>query len=168
MLKQHVVHHHPLAPRHQLGEVVLASFGNYLEAGAACRPKTRPVILVSVGDCQHKIAGLTTQSHYKSDGSTRPELTASASMGLDGRQSYLWSDRASFISRRDLRRHLGWIDCATVMLLAERMRLDPLTLSFLWQAVHARTRSMKGGSSCPDDLLPEAPVAPAARRPRPR
>jgi hypothetical protein len=166
MLKQHVFHHHPLAPLHQLGEVVLASCGNYLEAGNACQPKVRPVILVSVGNCQHRIAGLTTQSHYKITGSARPELTASAAMGLNGRQSYLWSLRASFISRRDLRRHLGWIDCDTVMLLAKHMNLNPLTLSSLWQAVRARTQ--KEGSLCLDDLLPDAPVAPIVRRPRPR
>jgi len=162
MLKQHRVHSHPAAPRHQLGEVVLASFGNYLEAGAACRPKLRPVILVSVGDCQHKIAGLTTQPHYKIEGTARPELTLSPVMGLNGRRSYLWSHRVSFISRLDLRRHLGWIDCGIVSLLAEHMHLDAITLAILWQAVHARTLTQKGLSSWPDDLLPDA------ARPRPR
>ena len=168
MLKQYVPYRHPAAPRHQLGEVLLVNFGNYLESGDSCRPKERPAIIVAVGECQHRIAGLTTKSHCKFNGEARPEILTSDGMGLTGGRSYLWSPRLSFICRRDLRRHLGWIDQDMVMFLADHVNIDRLTLTALWQAVHARTISQQEAATCQDDRRPnEAPLAGIVRR-RPR
>jgi len=168
MLKQYVPYRHPAAPRRQLGEVLLVNLGNYLEAGVSCRPKERPAIIVALGDCSHRIVGLTTKSHSRTSGEPRPEILTSDGMGLIGGRSYLWSPRPSFICRRDLRRHLGRIDRDTVMFLADHVNIDRLTLTALWQAVHARTISQQEAATCQDDRRPnEAPLASIVRR-RPR
>lgn len=74
MLKQLVVSPDGGRPLHSVGEVVLVTLGNYLEAGPQCRPKMRPAIILRPGECQHDILGLTTKSHSITSGAARPEL----------------------------------------------------------------------------------------------
>ena len=128
-------------PRHEAGEVVLADLGNYLEAaedGRSCQPKMRPVILLRIGDCQHLVAGLTTQSRHLTTGAARPLVPASDSMGLLV-TSFLWSDRPSRISRINVRRHVGWVDRAVVEFLADHFPTVVAggTFTSLWQAAVA-------------------------------
>lgn len=139
MLKQHVHRHDYPYPLHEPGEVVLATFGNFLENRDECTTKGRPVILLRVSDCQHTFAGLTTKPRYTTSGDARPAIPLSETLGLDGKASYLWSNRAAFVARLDVRKHLGWVDHEVVELLAQRMSLDSLTISMLWRAasIHA-------------------------------
>ena len=137
MLKQHVCHSDRPIVFHEPGEVVLADFGNYLEAGADCRRKARPVILLRPSLCQHAFAGLTTKPQYLTTGDARPVVPAAASMGLDGKTSHLWSSRPSYVSRLDVRKHLGWVDHEVVDFLARHMHLDAITLGMLWRSASA-------------------------------
>ena len=141
MLKQYARRHDYPDPHHEPGEVVLATFGNFLESAGDCTPKPRPVILLRTSDCQHAFAGLTTKPQYLTSGEPRPLLPQSDALGLDGKPSFLWSSRAAFITRIDVRRHLGWIDHPVVEFLAEHMLLDTSTFSMLWRAasMHALT-----------------------------
>ena len=139
MLKQHARRSNYPYPFHQPGEVVLATYGNFLETRGTDSTKPRPAILLRVSDCQHCFAGLTTQSHYLTSGDARPVIPKSPILGLDRRRSHLWSPRPAFITRMDIRRHLGWIDHEVVEFLAAHMQLDRMTLSILWRAasIHA-------------------------------
>jgi len=121
-------------PFHEPGEVVLAAFGNFLEERERCERKIRPVILLRSTAGQHMFAGLTTRSHYTTTGQPRPVLPKPACLGLDGRLSHLWSRRPAFVSRLDVRRHLGWIDRTVVLFLADHMNIDRYTVSVLWKA----------------------------------
>ncbi len=124
MLKQVVPRRDITFPLHATGEVVLASIGNYLEAGDTCRPKTRPVIILSSGSPQHVIAGLTTQARCLSTNAARIEVPDVEDLGLDPRRrSYLWSPYVSRVCRLDVERHLGWITLDTVEILRRSMHL---------------------------------------------
>lgn len=139
MLKQHARQHDYPYPHHQPGEVVLATFGNFLEDRDDCTTKGRPVILLRVSECQHAFAGLTTKPHYLTTGLGRPLLPHSEMLGLSGKPSYLWSARPASITRLDVRKHLGWVDHRVVEFLAEHMQLDTFTFSTLWRSasIHA-------------------------------
>jgi hypothetical protein len=134
MLRQHRRCDHFPYPQHQPGEVVLAAFGNYLETRERCHRKVRPVILLRTSMTQHMFAGLTTKPTYQTTSEPRPVLPKPACLGLDGKLSHLWSARPAFVSRIDLRRHLGWIDHAVVAFLAAHMDLDDHTLQVLYRA----------------------------------
>ena len=123
-----------------LGEVVWGSVGNYLEAGAECRSKTRPAIILAVSECQHMIAGLTTRAHTI-DGEARQPITTVASLGLDGRNSFLWSPRPSFLCRLDVRSHAGWIDFETAELVSHYMNLPRTIFVDLLRAAARARRS---------------------------
>ncbi len=173
MLRQYVPVRHRNAPQHQPGEVVLITFGNYLEKGAACSPKVRPAILLQVSDCQHLMAGLTTQATCKTTGAARPELHDALAIGLDGRRaSYLWSPRPSYVCRMDVCQHLGWIDRRTVEFLVHHLRLDQFTLASLWQTTARRPSSTTGGTSCHDkfqnDITPSHDIDVDLRPRQPR
>ena len=134
MLKQHVRRSDRPVAFHEPGEVVLAAFGNYLESGLADDRKVRPVILLRTSECQHAFAGLTTKPTYKTTGAPRPVVPRSPTTGLNRRQSHLWSSRVAFVSRMDVRRHLGWVDHELVDFLGRNMNLDGYTLGLLWHA----------------------------------
>jgi hypothetical protein len=131
MLRQHIPSDDFPYPFHQPGEVVLAAFGNYLEARERCTRKVRPIILLRTSQTQHIFAGLTTQPRYLTTREPRPVLPKPACLGLDGRLSHLWSPRPAFVSRLDLRRHLGWVDHEVVRFLARHLALDPATVNVL-------------------------------------
>ena len=97
MLKQHPTRLDYPYPLHEPGEVVLATFGNFLEAGEECTPKARPVILLRAGDCQHTFAGLTTKSHYLTTGDARPEVRRHLLVPA-GAASVLTADSARSVS----------------------------------------------------------------------
>lgn len=139
MLKQYVPQASADLAFHQPGEVVLADYGNFLEAGMSCDRKTRPVILLRTSDCQHMFAGLTTKSCYLTTGGERPLLPRSPSTGLNARPSHLWSSRPAFVSRLDIRRHLGWVDHEIVEFLAKHMNLDAITIGMLWRSASIHT-----------------------------
>jgi hypothetical protein len=134
VLKQHVPRSDRPVAFHEPGEVVLAAFGNYLESGLADDRKVRPVILLRTSECQHAFAGLTTKANYLTTGEPRPIVPKSATSGLNRRQSHLWSSRVAFVSRMDVRRHLGWVDHELVDFLGRNMNLDGYTLGLLWHA----------------------------------
>lgn len=134
MLRQHRPSNDYPYPFHQPGEVVLAAYGNFLEARERCVRKLRPVILLRTSHGQHLFAGLTTRPRYMTSGEDRPALPKPACLGLDDKLSYLWSPRPAFVCRLDVRRHLGWIDRTVVLFLAKHMHIDSLTVSVLWKA----------------------------------
>ena len=90
------VHHKP-------GEIVTGRIYEYGKAKA----KRRPVIIVAVGNCCHRVIGLTTQRQAKrSDYYRVPVL-----LPLDTPQvSYLWGGGLQSLSRLDVGKHLGWLD----------------------------------------------------------
>lgn len=139
MLKQYVPRSDRDLAHHEPGEVVLAAFGNYLESGLADERKVRPAILLRTSECQHAFAGLTTKPIYKTTGEPRPIVPRSRISGLNDGQSHLWSSRIAFVSRIDVRRHLGWVDHELVDFLGRNMSLDGYTLGLLWHAatIHA-------------------------------
>jgi hypothetical protein len=143
MLRQHVFKADKVSVFHLPGEVVLAKFGNYLEAGVECRPKVRPVILLRASDCQHMFAGLTTKPRYKTTMEPRPMLPRCTSAGLSKFPSYLWSPRPAFISRLDIHKHLGWVDHQLVEFLAKYVTIDGFTLAMLYQAASDRGLSSR-------------------------
>jgi hypothetical protein len=121
-------------PFHQPGEVVLAAYGNFLEAGERCQRKLRPVILLRTSLTQHMFAGLTTKPTYQTTGEPRPVLPKAPCLGLDHKTSHLWSARPAFVCRLDIHKHLGWIDHVVVSFLAEHVDIDPITLGLLYRA----------------------------------
>lgn len=134
MLRQYIrINDYPY-PFHQPGEVVLASYGNFLEARERCSKKLRPVILLKTSQGQHLFAGLTTKPRYITSGERRPVLPKPACLGLDEKLSHLWSSRPAFVCRLDVRKHLGWIDKTVVLFLAQHMKIDSITVSILWNA----------------------------------
>jgi hypothetical protein len=145
MLRQYVPVRHRQAPEHQPGEVVLAALGNYLEEGADCSRKVRPLIILRATSGQHVTASLTTQATYKTTATERPELPDPVAIGLDGR-------RPSRICRLDVRQHLGWITTETVDFLAVHLHLDQTTLASLWALAQTRARSRGGSTSCDRSL----------------
>lgn len=144
MLKQYVPHYGIDFPFHATGEVVLASIGNYLEAGDKCRPKARPAIILASGSPQHVIAGLTTRARCLSTGAERVEVPDVEDLGLDSaRRSYLWSPHVSRACRLDVDRHLGWITLDTVEFLRRAMHLPRWIYTGLLRAAadaHRTTR----------------------------
>jgi len=117
---------------HKPGEIILAAVGNFLEDPAAER-KPRPAIVLSSGDCQHLIVGLTTQPKHKTTGMQRPAFPNPTACGLD-RSGYLWSPRPTRLSRLDALKHLGWIDHETVKVMASTMKLSSAIFTDLWRA----------------------------------
>lgn len=155
MLKQYVCGATASSVRHLPGEVALANFGNYLEAGVQCRRKVRPVILLRASDCQHTFAGLTTQPNYQTTTEPRPMLPRCSSAGLTRFPSYLWSPRPAFISRLDLQKHLGWIDHQVVEFLAKHMNLDGFTIAMLYETASRalqQTQSPRARAHCDVDF----------------
>lgn len=93
----------------QPGDVVLASIKNPIEDSTS-EGKPRPVVLISRDGTKHwLVAGLTSQSHYKSTGRARVRIFASHRNGLDG-DGYLWSANLTRIPRHDINEFKGVID----------------------------------------------------------
>lgn len=126
--------HRPSETRvlHEPGEIILAAIGNFLEDPTSDR-KPRPAIVLRNGECQHLVAGLTTQPIYKTSGGKRSEVPNPPACGL-GKPGYLWSHRPTMLSRIDALKHLGWIDHETVKVIASTMKLTPAMFQDLWQA----------------------------------
>jgi len=116
-------------PRHAPGEIVWAAVGNFLE-DRHCSRKCRPVVILRVGDCQHWIAGLTTQASFKMTNEARVLVPVHRDCRLCG-QSYLWANHASRLCRLDVRSHIGWVNREVVDVLAKHMRLPVDTLAEL-------------------------------------
>ena len=116
-------------PRHAPGEIVWAAVGNFLE-DRHCSRKCRPVVILRVGDCQHWIAGLTTQASFKMTNEVRVLVPVHRDCRLCG-QSYLWANYASRLCRLDVRSHIGWVNREVVDVLAKHMRLPVDTLAEL-------------------------------------
>lgn len=108
---------------HRVGEVVLGRIGNYLENRNA-DGKPRPMVVLAEGECQHQVAGLTTQAFAKMSGTQRPAIPCPEACGLTG-PGYLFSWKPARVSRIDIRRHLGWVDHAMVELIARNMHVSP-------------------------------------------
>lgn len=137
MLRQHIYRHNSASPQHQPGEVVNAFVHGYRHEARGHGPKLRPVILIRCGDCEHLFAGLTTKPQCTKTGYCRPPLPATACLGLP-RQSFLWTTPDDYVSRLDVRQHLGWITHEVVTILAENLRLDAHTHAVLWRAATIR------------------------------
>jgi hypothetical protein len=102
----------------EAGEIVWATFGNYLENRSGDR-KMRPAVILRVGSPQHYIAGITSQRFYKHDGSERIAVPYS----ITDKQSYLWSPRMARLCRIDVRDHIGWITLPLLESIALYMNL---------------------------------------------
>jgi hypothetical protein len=121
MLTQHVVRlDRPARPLHLPGEVVWVSLGNYRENPVAVG-KMRPVVILHATDCQHRIAGLTTQPQHATTGEARVAVPTGALCGLDGRPTYLWARRPTWVCRLDVRTHAGWADEPLIDTIAGHM-----------------------------------------------
>jgi len=108
---------------HAAGEIVLGALGNFLENPNADR-KTRPVVILRSGNCQHLAVGLTSKGVYRTTGVSRRPVPNPIGCGLFG-PGFLWGSRPSRISRIDIRKHLGWVDQALVEVIAETMKVSP-------------------------------------------
>jgi hypothetical protein len=110
----------PSRPLHLPGEIVWVSLGNYRENPAAVG-KMRPVVILQSTDCQHRIAGLTTQAHYATTGEARVAAPVPQCCGLCGKPSYLWARRPTRLCRLDVRSHAGWADEPLIDTIARHM-----------------------------------------------
>jgi hypothetical protein len=108
-------------PRHAPGELVWAKVGNYVE-NADCRPKARPAVILRATECQHWIAGLTTQPVFKTTGEGRVLLPMHDDCYLRG-TSYLWSRKPSRLCRLDVLSHIGWISLEALDVIRSHMQL---------------------------------------------
>jgi len=138
MLKQYVHRPRSQSPFREVGEIIWGRFGNYLEAGAACRPKGRPGIILAPHNCQHFVVGLTTKAVCKISGEPRVEIPSPQELGLDDQRSFLWSPRPSRLCRLDVREHKGWITAEVVELLHDHAYVDQAVLSRLWSVACRR------------------------------
>ena len=138
-MKIHTVTERASRPRHTAGEIIWASVGNYIENPAAVG-KCRPVIILRPGECQHWITGLTTQPAFKTSGDPRVFLPVSDDCGLSG-QSYLWSPRATRVSRIDVRTHIGWITHDGIDVIERHMLVPRHTLAELRATADAITNT---------------------------
>jgi hypothetical protein len=127
-----------LQPRiqHAVGEVVYGEIGNFLENPNA-EKKSRPMVVLATGECQHLVAGLTTQPYFNTTGGFRVPIPNPKACGLS-RPGYLWGGKPVRVSRLDVRRHLGWADPEMVQAIAEAMRLSPRVTAQLWKAATQR------------------------------
>jgi len=93
----------------QPGDVVLANIKNPIE-DTNSQGKPRPAVLLYQSDPKHWfVAGLTSQSHYKSTRNERIRVYASPRNGLDG-DGYLWSPKFTKIPRYDIKEFKGVVD----------------------------------------------------------
>lgn len=138
-MKIHTVKPHPARPRHATGEIVWATVGNYIEKRSAV-PKMRPVVILRPGDCQHWIAGLTTQATSKTTGQPRVMLPIDHRCALCG-TSFLWSSRPSYLCRLDVRTHIGWAGHDVLNVIERHMRLPWHVLAELRAAADAMTNT---------------------------
>lgn len=129
MMRIHTVLPDAGRPHHATGEVVWASVGNYLE-DRGCTRKPRPVVILRPGECQHWIAGLTTQARFKMTGEARVLVPVHRTCRLCG-SSYLWAHHPSRLCRLDVRSHIGWVNREVVDVLAKHMHLPADTLAEL-------------------------------------
>ena len=132
-----MIHHTPrerndATPRHEVGEIVWADYGNFIES-PNCLPKARPLILLRVSDCQHTAAGVTTKASHQTTGEPRRKFPIPLGLGAE---SYLWGNRPAHVSRLNVRSHAGWVDPQTVLFLREAMpdTIDAETFAALWRA----------------------------------
>lgn len=129
---------------HAVGELVLGTFGNFLENPNADR-KPRPLVVLDPGNCQHLVAGLTSQEFYRSSGGRRRAIPNPARCGLHGK-GFLWGQRPGRISRLDIRKHIGWVDEDLVDVIATTMHVSTDVIARLRQA--ARERHEHGTWQC--------------------
>ncbi len=101
------------------GEIVWATFGNFLENRHADR-KMRPAVILGAGIGQHYIAGLTTQPRFATTGEARAVAPIPVVCGMRG-DSYLWGSRPTRLCRLDVRLHAGWADDALIDAIATHM-----------------------------------------------
>lgn len=138
-MRTHTVTERASRPRHAAGEMVWASVGNYIENSNATL-KYRPVVILRAGQCQHWIAGLTTQPVFKTTGDPRVLLPVSDDCALCG-QSYLWSPRATRVCRLDVRTHIGWITHDGIDVIERHMLVPRHTLAELRATADAITNT---------------------------
>lgn len=140
-MKIHTVTERASRPRHAGGEIVWASVGNYIENPNATL-KYRPVVILRAGQCQHWIAGLTTQPVFKTTGDPRVLLPVSDDCALCG-QSYLWSPRATRVCRLDVRTHIGWITHDGIDVIERHMLVPRHTLAELRAVADTMTNTRR-------------------------
>lgn len=129
---------------HAVGEVVLGAFGNFLENPNADR-KPRPLVVLDPGNCQHLVAGLTSQEFYRTSGERRKPIPNPGRCGLYG-PGFLWGRRPGRISRLDIHKHIGWVDEGIVDVIADAMHVSPDIIERLRRA--ARERHGPGTWQC--------------------
>lgn len=140
-MRIHTVTERASRPRHAAGEIVWASVGNYIENPNATL-KYRPVVILRAGQCQHWIAGLTTQPVFKTTGDPRVLLPVSDDCALCG-QSYLWSPRATRVCRLDVRTHIGWITHDGIDVIERHMLVPRHTLAELRAVADTMTNTRR-------------------------
>jgi hypothetical protein len=140
-MKIHTVTERASRPRHAAGEIVWASVGNYIENPNATL-KYRPVVILRAGQCQHWIAGLTTQPTFRTTGDPRVLLPVSDDCALCG-QSYLWSPRATRVCRLDVRTHIGWITHEGIDVIERNMVVPRHTLAELRAVADTMTNTRR-------------------------
>lgn len=136
-MRTHIVLPSTSRPRHAVGEIALATVGNYIEDRNA-NAKPRPVVILRVGECQHSVAALTTQATFKTTGEPRVPLPISRECRLWG-ESFLWSAKPSRVCRLDLRWHIGWIGHDEIDVIDRYMGLPWHVLAALRAAADDRT-----------------------------
>lgn len=103
----------PDRPLHLAGEVVSASY--VIDPTKPNTVKYRPVVIVQPGLCTHRVIGFTTQ-RLKPNGKPRMAIH----WPLDtSRVNYLWTNNITTISRRDITKHIGWLDENSLMTILD-------------------------------------------------
>jgi hypothetical protein len=128
---------------HATGEVVIVGLGNYLENPAA-GGKLRPGIILVPGAGCHLVAPLTTQATFKGNGTPRRPCPAGPETGLRP-GGHFWSQRPSYISRLDIRGHIGWADMELIDAIQKYLLLDSGTKQALHEYRYSLSRLVVEG-----------------------
>jgi hypothetical protein len=122
-------------PEHATGEIVILGHGNFLENREA-KPKFRPGLILVPGGCCHVAVPLTGKATFQRDGQARRLCPAGLDTGLCG-PSYFWSPRANYISRLDVRHHIGWADLEMIDAVLNYMHLNSGALQAVMEYRHS-------------------------------
>jgi hypothetical protein len=141
-MRTHVVRPDARRPQHAVGEIVWANVGNYAE-DRDCNAKARPAVILSTGNCQHWVAGLTTKRSFKTTGDARVPVPVHCTRD----ESFLWSPFPSRLCRLDVRSHIGWIEHDAIDVMEQHMRLPKFVVWQLRAAADAHTNTSGDGPS---------------------
>jgi hypothetical protein len=123
--------------QHEPGEIVWARIFNSFEDRNS-KGKSRPVVILETGNCQHRVIGLTSQPCYKTTGKPRVAIPNPGACGLSS-GGFIWGPRPSWCSRIDLSDHIGWADNELAKAIASMVEADWNAIDRMLDAVARRS-----------------------------